>query len=69
MTKENLNLGLLGINNRYARLTPPPDHRLSFLETLKASGRIPSLSYAYSAGAWYRKALVLTVYLLRAKIL
>ena len=56
-TKGTFNLGFLGINNRYSHLTPPRNGQVSFLESLKASGRIPSLSYAYSAGAWYRKAL------------
>ena len=69
LTKRSSNLGFLGINNRYSYLTPPRDGQVSFLESLKASGRIPSLSYAYSAGAWYRKALVLIVHLLRAKLL
>ena len=68
-TRENFNLGLWGIKHRYAHLTPPQHGHVSFLESMKASGCIPSLSYAYSAGAWYRKALVLITDLLRAKLL
>ena len=66
---KGFSLGFLGINSRYSHLTPPRDGQISFLESLKASGRIPSLSYAYSAGAWYRKALSLNVHPLRAKLL
>ena len=66
VTKENFNLGFLGINNHYSHLTPPQDGQFSFLESLKASGRIPSVSYA---GAWYRKTLVLVVHPLGAKLL
>ena len=51
------NLGFLGINDHCSDLGPHPDGQLSFLKSLKASGHIPSLSYAYSAGAWYRKVL------------
>ena len=69
VAKGNLDLGFLGINHRNPHLTLPRDGQVSFLESLKASGRIPSLSYGFSAGAWYRKALVLIVHPLRAKIL
>ena len=67
--KGDLNLGLWGINHRSSHLSPPRNGQVSFLESLKASGCIPSLSYAYSAGAWYRKALVLIIDPLRAKLL
>ena len=69
VTKGKFNLGFLGIKHRYSHLTPSRDGQVSFLEYLKASGHIPSLSYAYSAGAWYRKALVLIIDPLRAKLL
>lgn len=69
VTKETFNPRFLGINSRYSHPPPPQDGQVSFLESLKASDRIPSVSYAYSAGAWYRKALVLVVHPLQAKLL
>ena len=69
VTEGIFNLGLWGINHRSSHLSPPRNGQVSFLEYLKASGCIPSLSYAYSAGAWYRKALVLIIDPLPAKLL
>ena len=55
--KGGSNLGFLGVKDRSSNLWPPRDGQFSFLKSLKAFEHIPSLSYAYSAGAWYRKAL------------
>ena len=55
--------GIFGLGDQPANFTKPSDrYNLSgiitypsFLTTLKASGLIPSLSWAYTAGAPYRK--------------
>ena len=54
--------GIFGLGDQPANFTHSSNtHNLSdtihpsFLETLKASGLIPSLSWAYTAGAPYRK--------------
>lgn len=58
---EDVDLGFLGISNRRNHFTSLSRGQGSFLESMKASGNIPSLSYAYSAGAQYRKALKMIV--------
>ncbi len=60
-------LGHLGVNNHRTNFTSFEDGDVSFLESMKASGNIPSLSYAYSAGAQYRKAFGVTATPLQAK--
>lgn len=47
-------LGYLGVNNHRTNFSSFVDGHVSFLESMKTSGNIPSLSYAYSAGAQYR---------------
>ena len=48
-------LGYLGVTNHPTNFTEFDDPHPTFLSTLKAQNKIPSLSYAYSAGAQYRK--------------
>ena len=55
--------GIFGLGHQPANFTNSSDNENlsgnikypSFLETFKASGMIPSLSWAYTAGAPYRK--------------
>ena len=48
-------LGLLGLNRRPTNFTPFGNGEVSFLESMKTSRNIPSMSGAYSAGAQYSK--------------
>ena len=49
-------LGYLGVNNHGTNFTSLANGEVGFLESRKSTGNIPSLSYAYSAGAQYRKS-------------
>ena len=60
-------LGHLGVNDHRTNFTTSGDGQVGFLESMKTSGNIPSLSYAYSAGAQYRKALAIKHSSLQAK--
>ena len=62
-------LGHLGVNNRSTIFGINEDHDedVSFLVSMKESGNIPSLSYAYSAGARYRKAFAVIANPFQAK--
>lgn len=53
----NFWLGQLGLGNRAMNLGPD-DQPSSFLTNLKKNGTIPSLSYAYTAGAPYRSTKI-----------
>ena len=48
-------LGYLGVTNHPTNFTEFDAPHPSFLSTLRNRSKIPSLSYAYSAGAPYRK--------------
>lgn len=48
-------LGYLGVTNHPTNFTQFDDPHPSLLSTLKQQDKIPSLAYAYSAGAQYRK--------------
>ena len=72
-------LGHLGLNRdrvnftdyRLGHVSPLTDYNngeVSFLESMKASGNIPSMSGAYSAGAQYSKAYAMILSSLEAKL-
>jgi len=48
-------LGYLGVTSHPTNFTQFNDPHPSYLSALKQSGKIPSLSYGYTAGAPYRK--------------
>lgn len=48
-------LGLFGLGSQGTNLTNFTDPRPSFLASMKAKNLIPSMSWAYTAGASYRK--------------
>ena len=48
-------LGYIGVTDHPTNFTEFDDPHPSFLSTLKSTGKIPSLSYGYTAGAQYRK--------------
>lgn len=48
-------LGYFGVTSHPTNFTQFDDPHPSYLSTLKVNGQIPSLSYAYTAGAKYRK--------------
>ena len=54
LATKDYEVGLLGVTNQPTNFTAFDDPRPSFLSTLKTQNKIPSLSYAYSAGAQYR---------------
>lgn len=54
LATKDYDVGLLGVTNQPTNFTAFDDPRPSFLSTLKTQNKIPSLSYAYSAGAQYR---------------
>ena len=54
LASKDYDVGLLGVTDYPTNFTGFDDPRPSFLSTLKAQSKIPSLSYAYSAGAQYR---------------
>lgn len=54
LATKDYDVGLLGVTDYPTNFTGFDDPRPSFLSTLKARSQIPSLSYAYSAGAHYR---------------
>lgn len=49
------NFGYLGVTSNPTNFTQFNDPHPSYLSALKQSGKIPSLSYGYTAGAPYRK--------------
>ena len=49
-------LGLFGLNHQATYLTDFDNPRASYLTTLKKMDMIPSLSWAYTAGAQYSKS-------------
>jgi hypothetical protein len=51
---EDFYVGALGLSPLPVNFTTPEDQYFSFLGTLKAEDRIPSHSYGYTAGAYYR---------------
>ena len=54
LATNDYDVGLLGVNDNPTNFTAFDDPRPSYLSTLKKQSKIPSLSYAYSAGAQYR---------------
>ena len=54
LATKDYDVGLLGVTDQPTNFTAFDDPRPSFLSTLKAQSKIPSLAYAYSAGAQYR---------------
>ncbi len=69
LATKDFYLGYLGVNVHRTNFTNFENPEVSFLDSMKASGNIPSLSYAYSAGAKYRKALTMMVSPLQANLL
>ena len=61
-------LGYLDLNRKPTNFTDIDRKPISFLESMKASGNIPSLSYAYSAGAQYSRVSAVVASLLLAKL-
>ena len=59
METKDFYLGYLGVTNQPTNFTAFDDPQPSFLSSLKSQQKLPSLSYSYSAGAQYRKALFL----------
>lgn len=55
LATKDFYLGSLGLNPYPTNFTGFNDPQVSFLSSLKESNTTPSLSYAYSAGAQYRK--------------
>jgi Eukaryotic aspartyl protease len=53
---KNVFLGEFGIGPNSINFTDSNDHIPSFFTTLKANNSIPSLSWAYTAGAHYSKS-------------
>ena len=51
-------IGNLGINQQPTNFTSFSDQHPSFLKSLKAAGKIPSLTYGYTAGNQYRNKKV-----------
>ena len=56
LATKDFYLGYLGVTIHPTNFSEFNDPHPTFLSTLKSSGKIPSLSYGYSAGAQYRKA-------------
>lgn len=54
LSTKDFYLGYLGVTPHPTNFTEFNDPQTSYLSTLKQQKRIPSLSYAYSAGARYR---------------
>lgn len=54
LATKDYDVGFLGVTDNPTNFTIFDDPRPSFLSALKAQKRIPSLSFAYSAGARYR---------------
>ena len=69
LATKDFYLGHLGLTNHRTNFTTFDNGEVSFLVSMKASGNIPSLSYAYSAGAQYRKALTRIISPLQANLL
>ena len=61
-------LGYLGLNREPTNFTDFNHGEVSFLESMKTSKNIPSMSGAYSAGAQYSKAYSIIVVSLEAKL-
>ena len=55
MAPEFYYMGLFGLNHQATNFTNFASQRASYLMTLKQQGLIPSLSWAYTAGAQYSK--------------
>lgn len=58
LATKDFYLGYLGVTNQPTNFTEFDNPHPSFLSTLKAQQKLPSLSYAYSAGAQYRKDIL-----------
>ncbi len=54
LATKDYDVGLLGVTDYPTNFTLFDDPRPSYLSTLKTQSKIPSLSFAYSAGAHYR---------------
>ena len=54
LAPEYYYIGLFGLNHQPTNLTNFKDPHTSFLKTMKTKNLIPSLSWAYTAGAPYR---------------
>ena len=54
LATKDYDVGLLGVTDHPTNFTAFDDPHASFLSSLKAQSKIPSLSFAYSAGAQYR---------------
>ena len=54
LATKDYDVGFLGVTDYPTNFTVFDDPHPSYLSTLKIQNRVPSLSYAYSAGAQYR---------------
>lgn len=54
LATKDYDVGFLGVTDHPTNFTAFDDPHASFLSSLKAKSKIPSLSFAYSAGAQYR---------------
>lgn len=54
LATKDYDVGILGVTDHPTNFTAFDDPHPSFLSSLKAKSKIPSLSFAYSAGAQYR---------------
>ena len=54
LATKDYDVGLLGLTDHPTNFTAFDDPHASYLSSLKARSKIPSLSFAYSAGARYR---------------
>jgi hypothetical protein len=52
---KDVYLGLLGLSPKAANFSEFEHPQKSFISTLRDEGKIPSLSYGYTAGAYYSK--------------
>ena len=55
-------MGVFGLGSQGTNFTNFTDPRLSFLAAMKAKNLIPSLSWAYTAGAPYRKYMAFSLF-------
>ena len=54
LATKDYDVGVLGVTDYPTNFTAFDDPHPSYLSSLKAQGKVPSLSFAYSAGAQYR---------------
>ncbi len=55
LATENFYLGMFGVNPKSTNFTSQNEGQPSYMSSLYTQGKIPSLSFGYTAGAQYRK--------------